>query len=255
MENILMFFFGLSQFFKKEVTFDFVKIQEHLVDELHSIDTFFKISPRSIYVPHSQNDFSVGKAFPKAKVIFVENDVQHVKALLWAWARYVYKKNPKTYLLPEPVDIWIVLDREFSEVYLKNVKHWGYLICNNYHHFASDLKQKKGFELVGIITDEGIDDSELEDYFQTAQTDADLRRAGVYNLYKKSIEKVNPEVENVMEFMRRDYKKIMGTETYLGFALSLAKWDVDKMLPKKRWHVDSACWFGIISNICVFKKI
>lgn len=253
MQYILSSLEYLLSFFQREVDESEVTTDEAFFQDLQSISTFLNVSPQVIYYPGWGIDITPKKVFPRAKVIFVDSgDV--AKSLQKAWCRYVFSRNPHHFHSPYLADFTILRDYALDEQSIKNTKKKWYIICDDRDGTASALYKRTDFTVVGVVTEEKVDDSFLQDYFEPATNDSDLRRAGVYNVYKKSIESVDPEVENVMDFIRKDYMKVMGTETYLWVALSVAKGDITKVLPKKRWEQDSASGFSVISNLCIFQK-
>lgn len=254
MNRITSFFWKIYRFFLEKPDFSEVIVDANIVKQFHQITDFFHITPQVIYYPGCGKNISPKIAYPKAKIYFVEKRKDFCESLKKAHISYMYRMNYHMFKIPSWANLTIAIDVPYSETFITNTGAWWLIICNDHYGVAARLYSKKSVELVWVLWEDGVDDSFLEDYFKTAINDADLRRAGVYNLYKKSVESVNPEVENLMEFIRRDFQKIMGTETYLWVALSVAHGDIEKVLPKRKWEADSASWFGSISNFCIFRK-
>lgn len=246
--------FSFLPFQYKEVNESGVKIDDNRIRDLDTIATFFGISPKVVFYPWCGDDITPKKAFPKAKVFFVDGNKRHIAWLKNAGMVYAMYKKPHLFKLSEWADITILLDIPFHEQFLKNTKSGALIVCNDHYGAATELYGRKDIEIVWVLTEDGVDDTSLFEYFQSADNDADLRRAGVYHLYRKSVEKIDPEIEDVMAFIRKDYQKVMWTDTYLWVALSVAKGDVGKVLPKKRGDRDSASGFSVISNLCIFRK-
>lgn len=254
MYEVFQSLFSFLPFYHKEVNESGVKIDENRIWDLHTIATFFTITPKVVFYPWSGNDISPKKAFPKAKIFFVDGNKQSIIWLKNAGCLYSFCKKPHVFKLPVSADMTLLFDIPFHEQFIKNTKSWALIIANDHYGAASELYARKDVEIVWVLTEDGVDETSLFEYFQSADNDADLRRAGVYHLYRKSVEKINPEIEDVMAFIRKDYQKVMGTDTYLWVALSVAKGDVGKVLPKKRGDRDSASGFSSISNLCIFRK-
>lgn len=255
MWSFIQYLLDVFSSFSKKIDESQSTIQTELVYNLNVIVTFFRITPKIVFYPWSWNDISPKKAFPRAKIFFVDGNKKYIEWLRAAGCTYSICKKPHAFKLPHWADMTLLFDIPFHEQFLKNTKRGALIVCNDHYGAATELYGRKDAEIVWVLTEDGVDDTSLFEYFQSADNDADLRRAWVYHLYRKSVEKIDPEIEDVMAFIRKDYQKVMWTDTYLGVALSVAKGDVGKVLPKKRGDRDSASGFTSISNLCIFRKI
>ncbi len=186
-----------------------------------------RVRPKTntIYYPSCSLDVSPSAAFPKSRVVYVDIDTQAIKKLRTAGYE-AYRASateersdpPIAAFSPKNVDILILLNPAIHpEIPLKTIPVGGHVLCNDYHQTASDVRENKDFQLVGMIrrkpkTGELLYDTEqLEDYWKEVDTEEEFKNApfsfnfAIYEYAADIIEKVTGKREHVL----REYKRLI----------------------------------------------
>lgn len=125
---------------------------EDFINEIQMACEAFGITPRVVYYPCSGYHGDPAKAFPNAKVIFLDTNDFAVKLLRQGGMPNVVQDDALTYRPKEEVDLVILqnshIDPDFPA---RTVREGGYVICNNYHHTAGKMLKLPDYELLGLV--------------------------------------------------------------------------------------------------------
>ncbi len=189
---------------------------ESLVQSFDLFREHFNPKAGLIYYPCSGPDISITKSFPESKIVFLDQMEESIAALRQTGFEAV-RESAQNFKLETKADILLLYNPQIepSEVMLGNLNEKGYLLCNNYHETASLIKERKDFELKGIIRQENgsfiIDTQNLEQYSQDIDTDEELKNAPHgwgsvdYEYARRIVEKMTGKTENILS----EYKKII----------------------------------------------
>lgn len=126
---------------------------ENFINEILMACKAFGIEPRVVYYPCSGYHGDPAKAFPNAKVIFLDSNDFAVKLLRQGGLANVVQADALTYRPKEEVDLVILQNPQIDPDFpARRVREGGYVICNNYHHTAGKMGKLPDFELLGLIT-------------------------------------------------------------------------------------------------------
>ena len=227
-----------------------------------------KLKPKSdiIYYPCPGEDISPSVAFPNSKIIYVDtlkNITERMKEKgLNAYNDSALKFNPGN------VDILIMINPMISpDIPSSHLANEGYILCNNYHGTASNLKENKDYNLKAIILSSKnkevvFDDGNLGDCWKEIDTEEEFKNSPIdfgtanYFMALRTVKEVTGKEENVLE----EYKKIIemakkqknnsDLDSYeqenLFFNHNGKQLLVSTTLPKKK---------GTVDDIFVFQKL
>lgn len=163
---------------------EIVKFSAEVNDKLIAIYKLFQetFDPQTgiVYYPCSGSDFSPSEAFKQSRVIYVDQEDGAMDALrkdgYEAYTDSVLDFKPENY-----VDVLILSNPQIPpDAPAKTVKIGGYVVCNNYHSTAYDLKKNDNFQAVGILIKDFETENQffqtegLEPYFEEVETDDEL---------------------------------------------------------------------------------
>jgi hypothetical protein len=175
-----------------------------------------KVHPKTdvVYHPSSANDISPSVAFPDSRVVYVDIDDESMEAArkkgLEAHTASALEFNPGA------VDVLIMLNPAISpDIPSSHVVQGGYILCNDYHGTASDLRKNDEYALVAMIRPGPskllFDTENLDDYWKEIDTEEEFKQAppgfGAEN-YKNAasaVEAITGKKDNVLA----EYKNII----------------------------------------------
>ncbi len=191
------------------------QINEELVESFNTFKEYFHPKSDVVYYPSCGIDVSIAHAFPESKIIFVDTDDDVIRSL--KKAGYEARQVSSQEFIPEtPVDILLLLNPATSpnkpiEVVIEN----GYVLCNDYHATASELRSHEELKLVAMVrkNDEGklFIDTEPEGYWEEIDTDEEFQNAPFswgaadYDEAKIILEQLGLPTNNVVV----EYKKLI----------------------------------------------
>lgn len=137
----------------------------------------------TIYYPSCGFDISATKAFPDSRIIYVDKDGKAIRALkklgLEAYCADVHK-----FALEGSVDAVILQNQAVKiDTPVSKSRIGGFVLCNDYHSAATDLRKKGNFRLVGIVREDTgskmlfVDKESLDDYWKPVETEEEFRNA------------------------------------------------------------------------------
>lgn len=165
-----------------------------LVAKYRAFDTAFgPFSGGTIYHPCCAYDSSPSKAFgDDNRVVYVDQSEPDIAALRAA-GQGAHVADAKTFN-PGPVDVLIMLNPAIeASGPTSHVKPGGFVLANNYHGTASELRETPEFELVGIIhdrTEDGsavVDTDHPEQHWQKVENDEEFRASPEYSAIKMQV--------------------------------------------------------------------
>lgn len=186
-----------------------------LVKKYQLFDQMAHPPKKVIYHPAGANDVSPSVAFPDSRVIYVEIDKKAVEAL----QKEGHEAHQASALEYDPGDVDILIMRNptiSAAVPASHVVKGGYVISNDYHGTATEIKKDTDFQLRGLIRntkDRGLiyDTENIEDYWKEIETEEEFKNAtfgwGTVNYAGAAqvVETVTGKKDNVLA----EYKKII----------------------------------------------
>ena len=98
------------------------------------------LKPETVYYPCSGADITPVLVFPDSRVVFADQNSDVVQ-LLQA-SGYEARLGKVGGILMESVDLLFLLNPQVSAIHLlSTVKTGGFILCNNYHRTADELKK------------------------------------------------------------------------------------------------------------------
>jgi len=166
-----------------------------------------------VYYPCCAVDTSPSIAFSASRVIYVDKDAKAIQALQKD-GREAHEEDARTFIPDTPVSILILLNPGIlSEGPRKHVAPNGYVLCNDYHDTAHELRKSDDYEFVGIVRSDGdkyiVDREELGKCWEEVDTDEEFKNApfswsGVdYKQAANIVEMATGKRENVLHEYRR----------------------------------------------------
>lgn len=196
-----------------------IKAESHpdLVKKYQLFNKTINPQKKVIYHPCGANDVSPSIAFPDSKVIYVDIDKQAVETL----QKEGFEAHHASALEYNPGDVDILIMRNpqiSSEVPASHVRKGGYIISNDYHSTASEIRKNPDFQLRGLIRstkERGLiyDTESPEDYWKEIDTEEEFIKAPLnwgavnYTTAVPVVEALTGKKENVLA----EYKKIIHT--------------------------------------------
>ncbi len=165
-----------------------------------------------VYYPACNVDISPSKGFPNSRVIYVDINNEAVAALKKAGLE-AYNQSALEYKPDNPVDVLILQNPSIShDVPSQHVAQGGYVLCNDYHRTATDLRGDKDFELVGIIKKQGdrdyiLDQDNPDDYWKQVDSDEELQRIDPYSY--KQIAEYAQKIWGIDQNIVQGHKKLL----------------------------------------------
>ena len=169
----------------------------------------------TVYHPCGSNDVSPSFAFPESHVIYVDLDEKSMEALKKAGydahATSVLEYNPGN------VDLLIMINPEISpKIPSTFVVPGGFVLSNDYHRTATELKKNDQFELLAMIREEKgkliYDTENLEDYWREVETEEEFKNCAgsgwtcaSYDLAFMTVKNATGKTENILE----EYKRLI----------------------------------------------
>lgn len=111
-----------------------------------------KLQPGRVYYPCSNMDIVLSSLFPDAEIFYADKDERIVERLreLGLTALSVSAEV----FDPGPVDLVYLLNPQIPPfVPASRVKLGGYVVCNNYHGTANEMRSLNYFELIGAVVE------------------------------------------------------------------------------------------------------
>lgn len=193
---------------------------------VESYDVFQREFPgnyETVYYPCCARDISPSKSFSNSKVLYVDLDQKSIESLkkedfeAYCDDAVEYSNNEKN---KESADIVIIMNPRVSGLDLiNNLKKDGYVLCNDYHHTATEFSESSDFELLGIIHQQDqetiFDKENPNEYWEEVDSEEDFKKAPVgfgqmnYNGAKEIVKRIKGEESKEV---LNDYKKILEQE-------------------------------------------
>jgi hypothetical protein len=191
------------------------QISESLVRSLTTFKDGFHPNAEGIYYPSSGIDASIAKAFPESRIVFLDIEESVVESLKKAGYEAV-QASSQEFVPDKPVDVLLLLNPATNpEKPVATVAEGGYVLCNDYHGTASQLRDDQALKLVAMIREgkggEKLIDMEPEDYWREIETDEEFKNAPFswgavdYENAKLALEKLGRPTDNVLA----EYKKLL----------------------------------------------
>lgn len=193
-----------------------LEISGELVQQLNVFKESLHPKADLIYYPCCGTDASLTKVFPGSRIVFVDMDHDTVETLKKAGLE-VYEESAAEFKLDMASDIVCIQNPQIpADQLVKNLKQKGYVVCNNYHGTATELRQQSSYKLLGVVrkNNEGheiFDTEHPEDYWNPIETEDEFQNAGFswgavhYNTAKSIVKQLKGKEENILE----EYKKII----------------------------------------------
>lgn len=219
-----------------------------------------------IYYPCCGYDVSPSVAFENSRVVYCDMNINAVNTLSQNWYE-IYMDDAKTFdtnsLSCLETSLVIILNPQVpSQLLINNLKIGWYVLCNDYHRTATQLRNNTSYEFVGIIRQIGkwefiVDTDNLDDCWKEVETDEELKLATSfwvsYENIKQIVKKITGEdtgsiidqYKKIIENLPEDQKKLA---KHIGIAEIRIDWEkkpltIYTMLPKKKWVVDDTFIF------------
>lgn len=184
-----------------------------------------QIKPDIVYYPGCATDISPVEGFPGSKVTFVDKDQQSTDALQKAGHNAVCA-DAASYTLENRADVIILINSGVApDGPVANLKHDGYVICNDHHSAATNLKGNPEFILVGVgdLTDKGqsvsFEKENSDLYWETVDTDEEFKTKNpwLFENFKKLVERYTGKTENIVDEYQKLYEKFYDPAMEAGF--------------------------------------
>lgn len=260
---------------KKELE---VKHDDDLIARYRLFQYTTGVNPATVYHPCSAEDDSPSIAFPKSRIIYVETDTAAVTALKKA-GHEAHLASAEEFN-PGKVDVLILLNPVISPDYpVQFVAQGGYVLCNDYHDTASDLRKKPNWKFKGIIlrNKDGqlkFDTENLGQCWEVIKSEEEWKKApftwraldyetaanyveivtgkrkNVLAEYTKLLEQAKQEHQTSMEKMKEKYPEMANLLSKQADEYLIRRNNhtlvLDTHLPKKK---------GTVDDIFVFQKV
>ncbi|MFH1088939.1 MAG: hypothetical protein V1716_00745 [Candidatus Uhrbacteria bacterium] len=176
-----------------------------------------KLQPKAdiVYHPCGSNDISPSVVFPDSRVIYVDIDENAVEALkksgVEAHVASALDFNPGN------VDVLILLNPTISpDAPASHVVQGGFILGNDYHNTATNLRGNGQYQLRGIIRKSSdrkliFDTENTEDYWKEIETEEEFQKAppsfttANYETASRIVKAVTGKKENILA----EYRKII----------------------------------------------
>lgn len=167
-----------------------------------------------VYYPCCSCDTTPSAAFPNARVIYADRDGATMEALR-AHGFEAHTTDATAFRPIDAVDIVVMLNPTIApDGPLSALRPGGYLLCNDYHGTARDVRELPTFTLMGVAEYENTFDTEsLDDYWTAVQTDEELAAKGHYaDSIRRVVEKYDSVEGGVLAGYARLYEKAYRVE-------------------------------------------
>lgn len=207
-----------------EVQQENIKLEPNL-DRLGRYKAFLEaVNPKRdvVYVPCFGVEIAHIDAFSNSRrIINVElmNDVIQAIKKLGKSNVEGYCEDAKTFNPGEPVDVLILWNQAINpNLPAQFVSKGGYILCNDYHSAASNLKDNADFELLGIVRPDYekkcfvFDTDSPQNYWKEVETEDELRKAPPswgacnYDYALQVVEQVTGKTDNVLKRYKELYE-------------------------------------------------
>jgi len=137
----------------------------------------------SIYYPSCGFDASATKAFPESRIMYVDIDKNIVRALK-KHGLDARCANAEELDLEAPVDAVILQNQSIQvDKPVSNLRKGGFVLCNDYHSAATELRKNDNFSLVAMVRADTssrtltVERENLDDYWKYVETDEEFKLA------------------------------------------------------------------------------
>lgn len=158
-------------------------VGEGLVQAYRLFHKEFNPKADVIYYPGCGYDISASKAFPNSRVIYVDNNPEVHQALVQGGLE-AYCTDANDFEVEGGVDIVIMRNQDVKvDKPVSNLKKKGFVLCNDYHHAASQLNSMPEYDFLAVIRLDPsagkltVDKERLGDFWAKVETDAELKAA------------------------------------------------------------------------------
>jgi hypothetical protein len=253
--------------FHNEVT-KILPYQWNYIEHLRIFNETFKKSLENIYYPSSGSDYSPSIVFHWNKIIYADGSVFSMRALWEMWCT-TYNEDVTifdTKALISEIHLLLLFNPNirYSEIE-KNLNLKGYILCNNRHGNATELKQRSDFKLIWVIrshtknTQLFFDTENLDHFWEEVENEEELINAEfsestlTYIAVKDLVERVlNKPTKDIKvfdafmdiknKFIANNYKIDGENERYQ----SNLRVFFNLWLPKKKWGIDDVFVFATL---------
>jgi len=192
-----------------------IETSEGLVESFSVFRQSFHPKAGVIYYPCCSTDASISSVFPESRIIYLDVDKVAVDTLKKTGYE-AYAESALDFVPDKPVDILLMLNPSIRpDKPLESVAVGGYVICNDYHSTATELRNNPGLKLRGLVRNVGgnkiLDADSPEDYWKEIDSEEEFRNAPFsfgsvhYKSAAAMVKRLAGKEENVLE----EYKKII----------------------------------------------
>ena len=223
------------------------EIHDDLVAKYRFIQERTGMEPHVIYHPCGAYDVSPSAAFPRADVVYADQDKKAVHTL--QHMGYDAHDVDATEFTPNSFDTLILLNPHISpEIPAARLATGGYAIANNYHESADWFRDNTAYELVGVVRTQGttinFDTEQLGDYWKEIETDDEFK------ISQGDLFAGRPSYDSVVHELERMKHEESTLSDLSGGVLSQYKELIKRIKDGKvsgRWHIDDE--MGVLLRI------
>lgn len=159
------------------ITTSFISKEIELGTNPRSVEAFAEFQKaigadiKVVYYPACATDITPALALPDSRVIFVDIDDKALAAV--AKAGYeTHTISAFEYIPDQPVDALILRNPSLSpDWFIQYVKSGGYIVCNDWHETATQLRTNPEVEFIGQMNEDEnkhmfLDTANLDDFFE-----------------------------------------------------------------------------------------
>lgn len=178
------------------------------------------VHPSIVYYPCSNVDITPSAAFPRSTVIYVDQEEgvinslkTSVKDTLASKPHEFIKADATSHKLEKLADLTILMNPVIAPYKpAEQTAVGGYVIANDWHSSATNLKAHPAFELAAVVvTGKGnvkyeVSKDNLQNYLKEVETDEELKKMSpeTFKHYLNVVQKVTGKTENIVA----EYKKL-----------------------------------------------
>ncbi len=171
---------------------------------------------RVVYYPGSGTDTTPSNRFPGARIIYLDISPEEVASLV-VLGHEAYVGDAQTYSLSAPADVVYIWNSPTPGNLECCLCSSGFVVCNDWWKTASNLYQDSRFvhvaridiaprsDIATLYTDQ----YDLKRYWETVETDNELRAGGSFDYFRKVVER---QTETTPASVVDAYKELLLTK-------------------------------------------
>ena len=184
-------------------------ISSSLLPKICLVKEALKPVAEVIYYPCCATDVTLSTAFPDSRVIYLDRDEDCVTLLQHHGFESVVG-DARTFVPDQAPDIVMIMNPTIAMTHAASlVKIGGYVLCNNYHGTASQLRTESMFQHVGSVRGRNdtmvFDTEELENYWKQVETEEEFRSNALFEFLQMFLAKYGDESSGALE----GYKQLL----------------------------------------------